>query len=409
MGITHGYSARLTVGINRLQRRIISLLFTVRLALQKPDLIKVGVWKLIRLGGLIVVFLVGELATGLWAQKLPGSPTSTGVLQDAPASAGTGPSSSSQEVQPHSSASVAGTVRDVHGTLLPGVRVALVGQDNTVERVTTADNNGAFTFAELSAGAYRVKINVAGREPFVSDPVVIGVGESRELPEVALRIATKTTTVDVVGTLNEVAQSQVKEEEKQRIMGFLPNYYTSYIWDAAPMSRKLKFNMALRTATDPITFLVVAGVAGVEQAHKTFPGYGEESGGYAKRYGATYADTVAGRMLGSAIFPAILHQDPRYFYRGSGSIRSRILYALVSTVVCRGDNGLLEPNYSHVLGSFAAAGLSNLYRDPVDRQASLTFRNGLIITGSGAVVNLLREFLSRKLTPNVPTFANGKP
>jgi hypothetical protein len=175
------------------------------------------------------------------------------------------------------------------------------------------------------------------------------------------------------------------------------------------MTTKLKFKLALRTATDPFTFVVVAGVAGVEQAHKTFPGYGQGLEGYAKRYGASYADTVAGRMFGSAIFPAILHQDPRYFYKGSGTIRSRLLYALVSTVVCRGDNGRLEPNYSHVLGSFAAAGLSNVYRTPQDRQASLTFRNGLIITGSGAVVNILREFFSRKLTSSVPAFPNGKP
>ncbi len=197
---------------------------------------------------------------------------------------------------------------------------------------------------------------------------------------VGIRIATKTTTVGVVATQNDVAQAQVKEEEQQRILGFLPNYYTSYIWTAAPMTRKLKFTLALRTATDPVMFLVVAGVAGVEQSHKTFPGYGQGFEGYAKRYGASYADTVSGRMFGSAIFPVLFHQDPRYFYRGSGSTRSRLLYALISTVICRGDNGQLEPNYSHVLGSFAAAGLSNVYRAPQDRQANLTFRNGLIIT-----------------------------
>ena len=335
----------------------------------------------------IVAVLASGLATASWAQALPATPASDSVSQ----------------------ASVGGTVRDARGTLLPGVRVTLVGDDNTVDRVTTADSNGAFTFAGLPAGTYRVKIDVAGREPFASAPLVLGAGETRELPAVTLRITTKVTTVDVVGTPSEVAQAQVKEEEKQRILGFLPNYYTAYIWDAAPMTRKLKFDLAFRTAIDPVTFLVVAGVAGVEQAHKTFPGYGQESEGYAKRYGATYADTVSGRVLGSAIFPALLHQDPRYFYKGSGSVRSRIFYALLSTVVCRGDNGQLEPNYSHILGSFTAAGLSNLYRSPVDRQASLTFRNGLIITGSGAIVNLMREFISRKLTSNVPAFANGKP
>ncbi|HEX7363282.1 MAG TPA: hypothetical protein VF283_22560 [Bryobacteraceae bacterium] len=198
------------------------------------------------------------------------------------------------------------------------------------------------------------------------------------------------------------------QQEKHRIVGILPNYYTSYIW-TAPMPPKLTFNLAFRSLTDLVTFLVAAGVAGVEQAHNTFPGYGPGWEGYRKRYGSTYADTVAGKMLGSAIFPVIFHQDPRYFYRGSGSIRSRIIYALISTVTCRGDNGRLEFNYSRVLGNFAAAGLSNVYRAPSDRRATLTLRNGLIITASGAVVNLLREFVSRKLTSHVPAFANGKP
>ena len=158
-----------------------------------------------------------------------------------------------------------------------------------------------------------------------------------------------------------------------------------------------------------MTFLVVGAVAGVEQGHKTFPGYGQGFEGYAKRYGASYADVVSGRMFGSAIFPVLLHQDPRYFYQGSGSTRSRLLYALTSTFVSRGDDGRREPNYSYVLGSFTAAGFSNLYRTSQDRRASLTFRNGFIIIGSGAVVNVFREFLSRKLTTGVPPFANGKP
>ncbi len=114
-------------------------------------------------------------------------------------------------------------------------------------------------------------------------------------------------------------------------------------------------------------------------------------------------------MIGSAILPSLLHQDPRYFYRGTGSITSRTLYAIEQTFVCRGDNGRTEPNYSHLLGNFAAAGVSNFYHAPEDRSASLTVRNGFIITGSNAVSNLLREFLLKELTPKVPKYANGKP
>jgi hypothetical protein len=212
-----------------------------------------------------------------------------------------------------------------------------------------------------------------------------------------------------VASLDEVAQAQVQAEEKQRVLGFFPNYYSSYIWDAAPMTPKLKFKLALRSTTDPITFLAAAGLAGVEQKRHIFPGYGQGSEGYAKRFGAAYADTMVSKMVSRAILPTVLHQDPRYFYRGSGSVRSRIFYALSAAVIARGDNGRMQPNYSQVLGNFASSGIANLYRAPGDRTASLTFRNGLIMTASGAVENLLREFFSRKLTSNVPSFAKGKP
>ena len=364
-------------------------------------------WRSIRLASLATFIFVNGLSTALRAQQPVSTSEISSTFQRSPGSPV--PIQGSPAIESQSSASIGGTVLDSRGTLFAGVPVMLLSQDNMVKHLVIADANGAFTFADLPAGIYRVTIFVSGLEPFTSTPLIIGAGEKRELPAVAMRIATKSTTVDVGATLNDVAQAQIKEEQQQRILGFLPNYYTSYIWNAAPMTQKLKFNLALRTAADPVTFLVVAGVAGVEQAHKTFPGYGQGVRGFGKRYGASYADTASARIFGSAIFPVLLHQDPRYFYRGSGSIRSRLLYALVSTIICRGDNGRLEPNYSHVLGSFAAAGLSNLYRASGDRQARLTFRNGLIITGSGAVVNVLREFASRKLTPNVPVFAHGKP
>jgi len=348
------------------------------------------------------------LSTCLRAQETVSTSVSNLVLQDAP-----GPEDAVQipgsGAVPPASASIAGTVRDADGVAVPGVRVTLAGPNNAVDQVVTADSRGTFTFAELVPGIYRVKIAAAGLEQSVTAEVVLGAGERRELPIVGTRILTILTTVNVVATLNEVAQAQVEAQEKQRVLGFLPNYYSSYIWDAAPMTPKLKFKLSLRSTTDPVTFLVIAGLAGIEQKHNTFPGYGQGSEGYAKRFGAAYADTMVSKMVSRAILPTILHQDPRYFYRGSGSIRSRIFYALAAAVICREDNGRLQPNYSQVLGNFAASGISNLYRAPGDRTASLTFRNGLIMTGSGAVENLLREFFSRKVTSNVPAFANGKP
>jgi hypothetical protein len=308
-----------------------------------------------------------------------------------------------------SSSSITGTVRDGRGLPLVGIEARLLGQNNNIDAKQATDNNGVFTFTELPAGIYQVRIVVAGRQPFASEPLAVVAGTRHELPVVVMRMVTKTTTVNVNASPQEVVEAQVKEEEKQRILGLVPNYYTSYIWDAAPMTPKLKFGMAFRTITDPVSFLVVAGIAGAEQYHKTFPGYGQGAEGYAKRFGSTYADTVASRMLGSAVFPVLFHQDPRYFYRGSGSVRSRLSYAVMCAVVSRGDNGRLQPNYSHILGSFAAAGISNVYKSPQDREVGLTLRNGLIITAAAAGVNVMREFLFRNLTPGVPAFQNGKP
>ncbi len=336
--------------------------------------------------------------------RLVGRASITGVLYLAAFSAYVHAQESANEL----AATIVGTVQDAHGVSIPGAHVALVGQNIRVGREVTADSKGRFAFSGLRAGSYQVKVEEPGVQAAASD-VVLGAGQTLEAPLVATRIPVQKTTVEVVATLKQVAQAQVKAQEQQRVFGVLPNYYTSYIWNAEPMTSRLKFNLGLRTVIDPVTFLVVGGVAGVEQWHKTFPGYGQGAEGYAKRYGATYADTVDGTLLGSAILPMVLHQDPRYFYRGSGSVRSRALYAIEYAFICRGDNGRIEPNYSHILGSFAAAGISNAYRAPGDRQAGLTFRNGLIIVASGAVRNLLREFLSRQLTSNVPTFANGKP
>jgi hypothetical protein len=121
------------------------------------------------------------------------------------------------------------------------------------------------------------------------------------------------------------------------------------------------------------------------------------------------ADEALSRMIGSAILPSLLHQDPRYFYRGSGSKKSRAFYAISSAVICRGDNGRLQPNYSYVLGSFAAGGISNLYHPASDRGVGLTIGNGFLNVAAHALDNLGREFVFRKLTPKVPDYAQGKP
>jgi hypothetical protein len=295
----------------------------------------------------------------------------------------------------------------MHGKPIAGV-VVTAARDHEAAKTATVDEKGGFTISGLEPGTYTVSIALPGRSPQVATEVTLGTREERELPIVTARNPHSSTTVQVNANLTQVATAQVHLQEKQRILGVVPNFYTSYLWDSAPLTPKLKFKLALRAEIDPIEFAVDAGVAGAEQYNNTFPGYGGGWEGYGKRFGSAYADSVIGAMLGRALFPTWFHQDPRYFYRGTGSVPSRVMYALSQTVVTRGDNGETQPNYSHVLGNFATAGISNVYRAPSDRTFDLTMRDALVVTAGNAVGNVLREFISRPFTSNVPQFANGK-
>ena len=231
----------------------------------------------------------------------------------------------------------------------------------------------------------------------------MAAGQYYDVPDISLKVATVSTNVAVVFTQYEEAEEQIKAQEQQRVLGVIPNFYTSYVWRAAPMSPGQKFRLAVRTSIDPVTFAIAGATAGIEQGTNSFSGYGQGADGYAKRFAASYADDVVETFLGGALFPSILHQDPRYFYKGTGSITSRALYAMSTVVMCKGDNGRWQPNYSNVLGNLAAAGISNLYYPASNRNgAGITIQNALIDTAEGAAGALLQEFLLKKISHGVP-------
>src|SRR5262249_45731193 len=235
-------------------------------------------------------------------------------------------------------------------------------------------------------------------------------GDFRILPAIILPVSPVTTTVIVrAGKNEEQSKAQVHIAEQQRIVGIIPNFYSSYDWNAPPMLAKHKFQLSIRSIIDPVSFLTVAALAGAEQHQNTFPAYGSGIEGYGKRYGAAFANHVSSTLLGRAVYPSIFHQDPRYFYKGKGSIRSRVVYAISAAVIARGDDGRWQPNYSRVLGHFSAAAISNLYYPPSDRGASLVVFNGLAGIGENAVSNLVREFVLTRFTSHVPKGANGQP
>jgi hypothetical protein len=199
---------------------------------------------------------------------------------------------------------------------------------------------------------------------------------------------------------HEEAERELKQQERQRILGIVPQFNTSNLQSAARLTPKQKFRLAFRSATDPFTFLIAGVDSGINQAQNDFAGYGQGMEGYAKRFGASYTDNFNGTMIGNALLPVLFHQDPRYFRKGTGSFASRFAYAALSTVRAKGDNGKWRPNYSNLLGNLAAGGISNLYYPEGDRGVSLAFKRGINVSLYGAIGAELSEFwpdISRKL------------
>jgi hypothetical protein len=302
---------------------------------------------------------------------------------------------------------VNGVVQDIQGNPVSGAKVILIAPGKLGERTAAAGNDGTFTFTSTPAGKFHLIVTAPNFETYISTDFMVEPGNTVEAPKTNLKVASS-STVTVFASPEQIAQAQVQEQEKQRVFGVFQNFYTSYIWEAEPMSTRQKDKLAFRTLADPSSFLIVAGIAGAEQYNGTYPGYGPGIEGYGKRYGAALADSVTGRIVGSAVLPSHFHQDPRYFYQGSGGIRSRSWHAVAFALVCRGDNGRQQPNFSHLLGSLVAGAVANAYHPESSRGLGLTFQTFGITTGGNAVGNLFREFLLRKLEPSVPGFANGK-
>jgi hypothetical protein len=300
---------------------------------------------------------------------------------------------------------VHGTVIDADGDVVEDAEVTLTREAVADSRKTKTDADGRFQFDGVPPGKFRVTASSAGLSPR-SFSGQLQPGEQFETPAIRLDVATVDSSVDVTVSQQELAQAEMKVEEHQRLGGVVPNFFVTYDWNAAPLSTKQKFELSWRTAIDPANFVISAATAGVQQANNSLKGFGQGAAGYGKRFGADTGDLLIGSMLGGAVFPALLHQDPRYFYKGTGSVTSRALYALSTAFICRGDNGKWQPNYSSVLGDLSAGGLSNLYYPSSDRNgAALTFENGLIDIASDAVSNLVQEFIFRHLTPHAPTYA----
>jgi hypothetical protein len=192
---------------------------------------------------------------------------------------------------------------------------------------------------------------------------------------------------------SETSAEVLKREERQRILGVVPNFNTVESSDQVPpLSAGQKFHLMYKSSVDPFVFVADAFVAGLGQARNTNPGFGQGAEGYFKRFGASYLDTADGNLWGNAILPVLLKEDPRYFRLGTGSFAHRFLYSASTTVWCKRDNGTWGPNYANVVGNFISGGISNAYYPASDRGVEQTLDGAITVTAEGVIGAEFIEF-----------------
>lgn len=293
--------------------------------------------------------------------------------------------------------SIIGTVTDVADGIIPASAVTVDGPSSDDHHFVIANDEGFFKVTGLHPGVdYHVTIAAKGFATWIAPSVIVHPGQEFELTGIKLKPSVVETTVAAV-TVEQLATEQVSVEEKQRVLGVIPNFYVVYDRNAVPLTAKLKYKLALRAATDVVSIAGAATLAGINQAADT-PDYVQGAKGYGQRFGAAYADGFSDILIGGAFLPSLLHQDPRYFYQGTGSRKSRTLHAISSPFICKGDNGHPQFNYSSIGGDLASGALSNLYYPESNRGTSTVFTNALITTGGRIANALAQEFILRRLT-----------
>jgi len=291
---------------------------------------------------------------------------------------------------------ILGTVVDTSDDPIPGATVLLQGPAGDRLTVVTKDD-GAFVFDQAPAEiAYQVTVTAEGFADW-SSSITVEPGQDKTLAAVKLRILAVRRAVTVSYSEKEVAVQQLKAEEQQRVFRFIPNTYVTYEPHPEPLTTGMKFHLAYKSLTNPVFCARAAAWAGFEQA-AGLRNYPQNARGYGERFGTGLADGATEGLIGNAVLPSLLHQDPRYFYQGSGTKKSRALHAMLAPFICKGDNGKTQPNYSTWGGSLISSSISLAYYPGSDRNAQHVFRNFGIGMGLHVGGSLVQEFILDKLT-----------
>jgi hypothetical protein len=291
---------------------------------------------------------------------------------------------------------ILGTVVDTSDDPIPGATVLLQGPTSDRFTVITKDD-GAFVFEQAPAGiAYQVTVTAEGFAEWNSS-ITVEPGQDKTLSDIKLRILAVQRAVNVSYSSKEVAAQQLKAEEQQRVLRFIPNIYVTYDPHPEPLTTKMKFHLAYKGLTHPSFFILEAAWAGVQQAANT-PDWPQNAKGYGERFGANLAGGATEGLFSNAILPSLLHQDPRYFYQGSGTKASRAWHAFLAPFVCKGDNGRSQPNYSQIGGLLISGAIANTYYPSSNQGAGLVFKNFGTNMGLHVGLGLAQEFLLSKFT-----------
>lgn len=198
------------------------------------------------------------------------------------------------------------------------------------------------------------------------------------------------------------------DSEAGRILGIIPDnkIVPSTKKDTEePLTARQKYWLATKDTIDPYTFVLAGFYAGIAQWQHDYPSWQQGGAGYGRRFGAAYADQAVGNYLTEGILPALLHEDPRYFRKGTGSGWARTAYALSRVLITPTDCQKTEFNYSEIVGNAAAAGISNLYYPRSEATLGETGEKFAVQMVSDAAFNILLEFwpdMRRSVFRHVP-------
>lgn len=316
-------------------------------------------------------------------------------------------SAQSTPAQGSTPGAILGTVKDNSGSAVAGAIVSLETAASAGQRTAITDQAGSFRFSAVEPGTYKITIAASGFAPWMMASVAVGSGDDQPLLSAVLQVAAASSSVNVTLSQHELATEQLKSEEKQRLLGIFPDFFVSYAPNAAPLTAAQKLRLGWKTIVDPVSILGTGISAGIQQARDNYPEFGQGAEGYAKRFGAQYANRVSRVIVGHVVMQSIFHQDPRYFYKGAGSIRSRALYAIGTAFVVKGDNGHWQFDYSDVSGGMASHELSTLYYPSTSRPVRRLADDVLLGFAGRAEDHLFHEFVLRHLTTHVPRVAAG--